>query len=273
MKQIKKILVPTDFSAAAAKAFDFACQLAKKFDASIKLIHVYRSDFGMPVPESMAYQMLEARKDDAQRKMESFLKSKDSVIKIESAVEMGFPSDLLADYTKSKEEDIDLIVMGTKGEHNLAERILGSVTYAVIRDAACPVLAVPEHCSDLNIKEIAYASDLKKDQAASFAEAADIAELFGAVLYCVSVDVNGDETDSEKRKFNDIVSKLNLDISLTEIKSDTLLHGLEIYIQENGIDMLLMCRPQRSLFDRIFHSSVTKKVALHSRVPILVFKK
>ena len=82
--------MPTDFSAAAAKAFDFACQLAKKFDASIKLIHVYRSDFGMPVPESMAYQMLEARKDDAQRKMESFLKSKDRAIKIESIVEMVF---------------------------------------------------------------------------------------------------------------------------------------------------------------------------------------
>jgi nucleotide-binding universal stress UspA family protein len=273
MKQIKKILVPTDFSASAAKAFDFACQLAKKFDAAIKLIHVYRSDFGMPVPESMAYQMLEARKDDALRKMETFLKSKDLAIKIESNVEMGFPSDLLSDYTKSKDESIDLVVMGTKGEHNLAERILGSVTSAVIRDAACPVLAVPEYCKDLNIKEIAYASDLKTDQAASFAEAAEIAALFGAVLNCVSVDINGDETDNEKRKFNEIISKLKLDIRLTEIKSDTLLHGLEIYVQENGIDMLLMCRPQRSLFERVFHSSVTKKVALHSTVPLLVFKK
>jgi len=62
-------------------------------------------------------------------------------------------------------------------------------------------------------------------------------------------------------------------MSLSEIKSDTLLHGLETYIQENGIDMLLMCRPQRNLFERIFHSSATKKVALHSTVPLLVFKK
>jgi nucleotide-binding universal stress UspA family protein len=215
--------------------------------------------------------MLEARKEDAQSKMESFLKSKEAAIKIESKVEMGFPSDLLADYTKSKEVGIDLVVMGAKGEHNLAERILGSVTYAVIRDAACPVLAVPENCSDLNIKEIAYASDLKTDQAANFAEVAEIAAFFNAVLHCVSVDITRDETDGEKRKFNEIVLKLNLDISLTEIKSDTLLQGLEIYVQENGIDMLLMCRPQRSLFERIFHSSVTKKVALNSTVPLLVF--
>ena len=179
----------------------------------------------------------------------------------------------MADYTKSKEEGIDLIVMGTKGEHNLAERILGSVTYAVIRDAACPVLAVPEHCSDLNIKEIAFATDLKSDTAESIVEADNIAKLFKAVLHCVFIDTNGDNSGAEKIRFKELTSKLGLDVILTELKSDTLNHGLDSFVHEEGIDMLLMYRPHRTLFEKIFHISVTKMIALHSTVPLLVFKK
>ena len=178
MKHVRKILVPTDFSVSAQNAFKFAQKLAKIFGASIKVINVYRSDFGMPVPETMAFQMLEARKADAIEKMETFLKTADMDLKIENIVELGFPSDTIAAYSKIKEEEIDLIIMGTKGEHNLAERILGSVSTAVIRDALCPVLAVPENCSELEIKVIAYATDLKSDTGESIVEADNIAKLF-----------------------------------------------------------------------------------------------
>jgi nucleotide-binding universal stress UspA family protein len=273
MKQVKNILVPTDYSAHAANAFSFAQKLAKKFGASIKLVNVYRADFGMPVPETMAYQMLEARKNDALNKMENFLKNAHKDLKIDSVVEMGFPSDFIADYSKSKEEQIDLIIMGTKGEHNLAENILGSVTSAVIRDAGCPVLAVPENYKDAEIKEIAYASDLKSDNTKSLAEADEIAKLFKALLHCVSVDIFGDDIKAEKQKFQELLSKLNLDTNLTIISSDTIDHGLDTFVHENGIDMIMMYRPQRSLFERIFHISNTKRVALHSKVPLLVFKK
>jgi nucleotide-binding universal stress UspA family protein len=272
MKHVRKILVPTDFSASAANAFVFAQKLAKKFGASLKVINVYRADFGMPVPETMAYQMLEARKVEALKKMETFLKKADISLKIESLVEMGFPSDMIVDYTKTKEEKIDLVVMGTKGEHNLAERILGSVSTAVIRDAECPVIAVPENCTEFEIKLIAYASDLKSDMADSIGEAAKIAKFFKAVLRCVYIDTNGDSNGAKKQRFKDLISELGIDTHLTDLKSDTLEHGLDTYIHEEGIDMLLMYRPHRTFFDKIFHNSATKKVALHSTVPLLVFK-
>ncbi len=273
MKQIKKILVPTDFSESATKAFLFAQKLAKNFGATLKLIHVYRTDLGVPVPETMAFQLLEARRDEALYKMESFLKKASNTLKIETVVEMGFPSDLLIDYSKNKKEEIDLIIMGTKGEHNIAEMILGSVSTAVIRDAACPVLAIPENCKDDDIIEIAYATDLKSDNADSLKEAAEIAKLFNALLYCVTVDVFGDNNSSEKNRFSALITENGIDTNLTEIKSDTVEHGLDTYIHENGIDMLIMYRPHRTFFEKIFHSSTTKQVALHSSVPLLVFKK
>jgi nucleotide-binding universal stress UspA family protein len=273
MKHVRKILVPIDFSASAANAFKFAQKLAKKFGAKLKVINIYRADFGMPVPETMAYQMLEARKAEALKKMENFLKTADIELKIENVVELGYPSDMIVDYTKIKEEKIDLIIMGTKGEHNLAERILGSVSTAVIRDALCPVLVVPENCKELEIKKIAYASDLKKDTAESIGEAAKIAKLFDATLHFVYVDTNGDSSGEEKQKFKELISKLHVDINLTELKSDTVDHGLDSYVHEEGVDLLLMYRPHRTLFERIFHNSATKKVALHSTVPLLVFKK
>jgi nucleotide-binding universal stress UspA family protein len=273
MKHVRKILVPTDFSASAVNAFNFAQKLAKKFGAKLKVINVYRADFGMPVPETMAYQMLEARKADALQKMKNFLKTADTSLKLENVVEMGFPSDMIVDYTKIKEEKIDLIVMGTKGEHNLAERILGSVTTAVMRDAACPVLAVPENSKEDEIKEIAFASDLKSDISESVEEANKIAKLFKSELHCVFIDTDGDGSADEKNRFRELIAKLGVDVNLAELKSDTVDHGIDSYVHEEGIDLLLMYRPQRTLFERIFHSSATKKVLLHSKVPLLVFKK
>jgi nucleotide-binding universal stress UspA family protein len=276
MKQLKKILIPTDFSPLAAKAFQYAVKLAEKFDAKVKVIHVYRADFGVPVPETMAYQMLDARREEALKNLENFIAENNfgsKEVVIESDVEMGFPSDVVVDLSKNKNETIDLIVMGTKGEHNLAEKVFGSVTANVMRDAHCPVMAIPENADAFNVDQIAYATDLKSDTADSVREAAEFAKMFNASLHCVRVDTKAEDLSSELIRFNEMTSKLDVEIKIVEFSSDSIARGLDLYVQENGIDMVMMYRPQRSLFERIFHSSVTKQVAMHSKVPLLVFKK
>ncbi|MGZ7069610.1 MAG: universal stress protein, partial [Methanobacterium sp.] len=52
----------------------------------------------------------------------------------------GSPADIIV--RKIKEENIDLVVMGTSGKHGLDRFLLGSVTENVVRSASCPVLVV-----------------------------------------------------------------------------------------------------------------------------------
>jgi nucleotide-binding universal stress UspA family protein len=277
MKQLKKILFPTDYSLMAKGAFVYALKLAKQFGAKIKVVHVYRADFGVPVPETVAYQMLEARKEEAEKNMSFFVnlgpESEYRDVVIETSVEIGFSSDLIVDYSKNASEEIDLIIMGTKGEHNLAEQAFGSVTSNVIRDAKCPVLAVPENVRYEAVNSVVYATDLKSDNVDSVREAAEISTLLNATLHCVCVDTKAQDLSAALQQFSALVNQMNIDAKIVEISSDTIAHGLDQYVHENGIDMLLMLRPQRSLLERIFHSSVTKQVSMQSSVPLLVFKK
>ena len=277
MKTLKKILLPTDFSRTAKGAFVFALNLAKKLNATVKVIHIYRGDFGVPIPETVAYQMLEVRKEEALKSMRLFVEldpnSPYQKVPVETAVEIGFPTDVTVGYTKDDKEGIDLIIMGTKGEHNISEKIFGSVTSNVISNSKCPVLAVPEDVKDTTVKSMIYATDLKSDTIESIRDASDLAMLLGAKLHFVRVELSGDDLTSEIKKFNAMVSQLNMEAKIVEITGDSIADALDRYVHENGIDMILMFRPQRNFFDRIFHISSTKQVALSSSVPLLVFKK
>lgn len=278
MKSLKQILFPTDFSEPAKGAFLYALKVAKEIGANIIVLHSYRGDFGVPVPEVMAYQMLEARKEEAEHKMAAFAKLASDCgfndVSIRTVVEMGLAMDVIVDYTATQEENIDLIIMGTKGEHNVTEVIFGSVTTGVIANATCPVLAIPEGANYKDIKTIVYATDFKSDTLDSVKEAATIAALFDAELHCVRVDTKKKDGSSEMTAFNELIAQLpQSPIRLAEISSDTIAHGLDVYVHEQGIQLILMSRPQRGLFESIFHRSVTKQVALHSTIPLLVFRK
>jgi nucleotide-binding universal stress UspA family protein len=275
MKTLNRILFPTDFSEMAKGAYKVALELAQKFGAKVEVLNVFRGDFGVPVPEVMAYEMLEARREEASNRMSKFIALADEwdlSVEQTSLVEMGLPMDVIVDHAKRHEDGIDLIVMGTKGEHNLAEVVFGSVTTNVIRNASCPVLAIPEGTKSGDIRSIAYATDFESDGAEALQDAADIAALFGAQLHCVRVTTDGSSHTEAMAAYNDVIDELDLNVKLAEIGSDTIAHGLDNYVQEQGIDLVLMLRPQRKLFDRIFHRSVTKQVALKTSVPVMVFK-
>lgn len=278
MKVLNQILFPTDFSENAKAAFLYTLQMAKETGASVKVVHIYRGDFGVPVPEIIGYQMLEARKDEANLKMSEFLKlaatDNFKTVSLSSIVEMGLATDVVAELSKKEELAIDLVIMGTKGEHNAIEVVFGSVTTAVIANAGCPVLAIPEGAVYKAIKSIAYASDFKSDNAESLQEAADIAALLGAELHCVHVYTKAKDKENALAPFVALTKNIsNIKIQVTEIASDSVAHGLDQYVHENGIQLILMSRPHRGLIERLFHRSVTKQVALYITKPLMVFRK
>ncbi|MCF8043561.1 MAG: universal stress protein, partial [Desulfarculaceae bacterium] len=67
-------------------------------------------------------------------------------IKTRVVILNGHPHDELLKFLR--DEEISLVVMGTKGRSNLAGALFGSTAEKVFRRAPCPVLSVrgPEHC-------------------------------------------------------------------------------------------------------------------------------
>jgi nucleotide-binding universal stress UspA family protein len=136
---LKKILVPIDFSENSRKALTYALRFAEQFGASITLLHVvepiiYPADSGF-VPVEMQT-MAASMQTDAKTKLNAIKPP----LTGEALVRTGSPFHEIA--TLAKKLDIDLIIIGTHGYTGLKHLFLGSTAERVVRYAPCPVLTV-----------------------------------------------------------------------------------------------------------------------------------
>ncbi|WP_276302385.1 universal stress protein [Halorussus lipolyticus] len=135
-----RILVPTDGSVAADRAFERALDLAETYDAEMHLVYVV--DVSALAGEFDAITIVdrleEAGEEITQRLRE---RAEDAgVERVVTAVVEGVPHRTLLDY--ADDNDADIIVMGTHGRTGLDRYLLGSVTERVVRKADVPVLTV-----------------------------------------------------------------------------------------------------------------------------------
>lgn len=142
MIDIKKILIPTDFSETSQAATQYAVELAKKFGAQLHLLHVIEDPVVyMPMFESYALPPKEDFENFAKTRLDNWILDEDKAgLEISTHWVHGNP---FADILKyAKREEIDLIVVGTHGRSFTAHLLLGSVAEKVVRKAFCPVLTV-----------------------------------------------------------------------------------------------------------------------------------
>ena len=148
MVNIRKILFPTDFSEYSLAALDFAYDLTNRYTAQLHCMHVVDVVDNMilgeyvPTMEGIPPFAVGQIKETAEQRLDEFVKKhfsefKNSIVK---KVVMGKPFFEIIQYCR--QENIDLIVLGTHGHSALASMLLGSVAEKVVRKAPCPVLTV-----------------------------------------------------------------------------------------------------------------------------------
>jgi nucleotide-binding universal stress UspA family protein len=131
-----KILFPTDFSHTGDAALDMATSLARDTGAKLYIVHVQEPPAFYGGGE-MYYGMLDPTTDELVKMLED-VKPADPGVKYEQRLLTGDPAHALVDF--AKEENVDLIVLGTHGRSGLSRLLMGSVAEAVVRRAECPVL-------------------------------------------------------------------------------------------------------------------------------------
>jgi nucleotide-binding universal stress UspA family protein len=149
MITLKKILIPTDFSEPSDSAVKYARAFAEQFGAELHLLHVIEDPF-LYAPTSEAYvvppHLLEEIQTAARDRLDRVLEPNERArFRAVMALKNGSPFVEIVRY--ARDQDVDLIVMGTHGRGPIAHMLLGSVAEKVVRKAPCPVLTVrhPEH--------------------------------------------------------------------------------------------------------------------------------
>jgi nucleotide-binding universal stress UspA family protein len=142
---IQRILCPIDFSDPARRALEMAVDLAKRFGATLTVMHVYPPP-GYVLPEGYVPAGPEVLAEVEQRTRESLMAWQ------REAQEAGAPKVEIATGVGPAASEIvqqahlggfDLVVMGTHGRTGFAHVVLGSTAEKVVRHARCPVLTVP----------------------------------------------------------------------------------------------------------------------------------
>ena len=144
--EIKKILCPTDFSENSDHAMKYALTLAVLSQAELELFHVVEpitypqsTEFFEPVLDEVELMMkMEAA---YQKQLEDQVAAlKEEYPKITGKLVNG--NTFLEIIRAARDEDVDMIVMGTHGRTGLAHVLIGSVAERVVREAPCAVLTV-----------------------------------------------------------------------------------------------------------------------------------
>ena len=131
--RLQRLLVPLDFSGKSRQALRYAIPLAQKFTARIHLVHVLPP--GRRTPEALA---------DAKRAAVHRLGTMSGLLpprtRAGNAVLVGKPAEAIL--ALAGKNNIDLIVLTTKGETGLKRALLGSTAQHIMQHAACPVMSV-----------------------------------------------------------------------------------------------------------------------------------
>jgi nucleotide-binding universal stress UspA family protein len=138
IERIRKILFPTDLSPASNAVLRHATALARGNDASLLILHVEEPPLAYGGGE-VFYSAGEINTDALQAMLDK-VAPQDPAVKVERRLVIGDPASEIP--RVAKEENVDLIVMGTHGRTGLLRLLMGSVAELVVRRAHCAVLTV-----------------------------------------------------------------------------------------------------------------------------------
>ena len=259
---MQKILVPNDFSDNAMKAALYAAEIAKKNGATVFLLHAIEpvaDSIRQPFPLHEKY-----LEEIANRRMKELDATRTAVantypeLKIEAELAKGTVTTSILDFAESNQ--IDLIVMGTKGATDLKEIFMGSVAAGTIGRTIVHVLAIPNEYAMEEPDAILFATNHFEENKYLLNKIVDVAKLFSTTIH-VAVFVDTDNAEASEyihntRQLNHYMAFLMK--TFPDLSND-----------KNEVDIIAMITYPKSFWERLMKKSVTKKMAFHSKIPVL----
>lgn len=276
---MKKILVPTDFSQNSRHALGVAAFIALKTGAKIDLLHTNTvMAYTPPLPEYAIFDqpnLTEYYEKAAEElygmKREMLENPTFKNLQIETRIEEGF---LYATLKRVVAEDnVDLLVMGTKGASGATEFFVGSNTEKVIRTAECPVLAVPEGSGNFDLRNVVLATTLRPDQGQAFEYLAGWQTNFPFEVNVIYLNnpAGFDNNAQIEKSVADFAAKAWLKNVHTFVSGNTFNEEASIlqFAAEQKADIVAMATHQRKGLSHLLFGSLTEDTVNHSTIPVL----
>lgn len=273
---MKKILVPTDFSAYAENALNVAAQLAKKHNSEIHTLHMLELPLHQINPATTFSELPEAMffMKMAHKNFEDFI-DKDYLEGLDVFESIKFHEASNGIIESCLEEDIDLVVMGSHGASGFKEMFIGSNTEKVVRTSNTPVLVIKKKADIFKVDNFVFASDFNKDNKETYKQAVELAKSWGSKIHLLLVNTAGNfkTTIEAENAMNDFIKDINYDNHTLNIYNDVNVEkGILNFSESINADLIGISTRGRQGIAHFFNGSISEDLVNHSNRPVITFK-
>lgn len=287
-EHVRRIVVPTDFSAESENACLYALHLARKLKAEIKVLHVYenpiddvsirKSSSFEDYAESVSMEVEEAAKTGLlgfTQRIRNYMTSADMLdVKVHSSLVMGNIVKKIGEVCQLYAPDF--AVLGIAGKKSGSKAILTGLADALIRDLSIPLYAIPGTSGKINPEQmnVLYATDFNEQDHVSLNQLLDLLNPFETRIDCIHIDAA--QNPSSEMRMDELNTFLDekysgQDIHCYLIEDEDVIHGIQEFATNNHINLLSFTFQKRRIFEKLFKPNLFKKILHEASIPILIF--
>lgn len=278
---IKKILIPIDFSELSTYAIEYALQIAKVHTSQITFIHVVEDMLNFSVPGDFVLtteefiekeKALEAVKNERLTHFAHVMSEKYS-FDFGAKVLFGKSHRAVNEYVKS--EQIDLLVMSTHGVSGFREFIIGSNAVRMITECSCPVLSVQKPMKSSGFKKILLPFNDDPFSRQKVNVAIQLSKWFEAEVCCLGIENEGEQShlvkmEREAHQIDSYLTEHGVKHSMEIVKNSNLSKAVLNYGKEINADLLIvMADMEKEDIVEYIMGPVSQQLINHSEIPVL----
>lgn len=276
----RKILLPTDFSANSIKAINYALELYKDEPCVFYFLNVFyikAKDIESIINMDKGSPMYEASKANSETGLKKLLEHLESTGKQSTQHSFEtvtvFNNILEAIKTVVEEKDIELIVMGNRGETNSRSIVYGNTALDVMEKIRnCPVIVVPQSAKMGLPKEIVFPTSFKthfKNRELSYL--IDIAKKCNASIKVLHISNKDNLTEKQLNSQKLLEENLeDVNHSFHYLRNLSVPAAINCFVESRESDMVAFINKKHTFFSSILSQPLVKGIAYESKVPMLV---
>ncbi len=279
-REMRKIAIPTDLSVNAQNAFEYALSLFNE-PSIFYLLHAYAEAVFLPEIVDLPQEKIEEKKSSTskscQEKLEQLIeniknKYPNSQHKFVSQTKCGYLLDEVNNLVNT--ENIDVLVMGTRGQTNDRNLTFGSNTLQVIKQVQCPVLCIPESFQYKTPKRILFPTNyMIPYQERELKLVDEISRYYNAeihMLYVSDFNLSSARQKDNKAFLEDMIDSES--IYFHQVKASSKTHTFNEQIEKMNIDLLVMVNSRHTYLESLLEKSTIDKIGLQPKIPFLILQ-